>query len=374
MGNEVEDLKFFQKLNTIIRSIYKGNRKLAAYYAGKNLEKDITNRIPSDTTKAKIRLLKVEKLFSYALNLPSFVISDDEMSFKRNLLTLGAIIEDQITRLVISQGSEEYLEYRNLLKARENNEDFDLELKDRIIGNNKKYPYRSADDVGRFFDNLGILFRHNVIPKRYCVHEQLKMLDIKEIHRIIQKGLLREKYFEEYAKENGLDSEDFYKGAKEDFQKWIEKSSSPEEYVDINFLLNLNIELLHNKMPQTPDEELNELISDAKDFIQKSDIKNKQIALEKIWHAFERMKTYGGEKKKPYTEKIISKISAEFGEQLFLQEFNKLRDIGNNEYRIRHHETDKKKIKDEDTADYFFIRMYNLIAFCLSKIVDSSSS
>ena len=74
MSNKADDLKFFQKLNTIIRSIYKGNRKLAAYYANKNLEKAIVDRIPSDITKAKIRLLKVEGIFSYALNLPSFVI------------------------------------------------------------------------------------------------------------------------------------------------------------------------------------------------------------------------------------------------------------------------------------------------------------
>ena len=369
MGNEAEDLKFFQKLDNFFASSSGENGELLDNLVGKSLEKAIIDKIPSEITKAKIKVLEVDISFE---NYISYFGNFSDYIDRVNLSILRAIIKDQITRLAISQGGEEYLEYKNLLKARENNEDFDLELKDRIIGNNKKYPYRSADDVGRFFDNLGILFRHNVIPKRYCVQEQLKMLDIKEIHRIIQKGLLREKYFEEYAKENGLDSEAFYKGAKKDFQEWIEKSSSPEEYVDINFLLNLNIELLHNKMPQTPDEELNELISDAKDFIQKSDIKNKQIALEKIWQAFERMKTYGGEKKKPYIEKIISKISlesVELDKDSFNAEFKKLTDIGN-EY-IRHHETDKKKIKDEDTADYLFIRTYNLIDFCLRKIVDS---
>lgn len=87
-------------------------------------------------------------------------------------------------------------------------------------------------------------------------------------------------------------------------------------------------------------------------------------AVEKLWDAFERLKTYYPNiSKKCSANKIVTDMSQ--GEtnlyDLFNQEFEELTKIGNN-YRIRHHETDKIEINRIEYYDYFFNRCLSLIA------------
>ena len=87
-------------------------------------------------------------------------------------------------------------------------------------------------------------------------------------------------------------------------------------------------------------------------------------AVEKIWDAFERMKTYYGNlSKKDSADAIIRDIANNRQEyiNLFKSEFESLTKIGN-EFRIRHHETNKIDITDTRHYDYFFNRCLALIA------------
>ncbi len=90
-------------------------------------------------------------------------------------------------------------------------------------------------------------------------------------------------------------------------------------------------------------------------------------AVEKIWDALERLKTYYITlDKKHSVTKIVSNIShgqAEFTD-LFNAEFKSLTDIGNS-FRIRHHETNKIDITDTRHYDYFFNRCLSLIALAI---------
>ena len=86
-------------------------------------------------------------------------------------------------------------------------------------------------------------------------------------------------------------------------------------------------------------------------------------AVEKIWDAFERLKTYYTNKsKKESADQIIGDMSEgkEAYIKLFTAEFKLLTEIGNN-YRIRHHETNKIDITDIRHYDYFFNRCLALI-------------
>jgi hypothetical protein len=90
-------------------------------------------------------------------------------------------------------------------------------------------------------------------------------------------------------------------------------------------------------------------------------------AVEKIWDAFERLKTYYvGMDKKASASKIVGDMTG--GDKdldaMFAAEFKSLTDIGNN-YRIRHHETNKKDIVDPRHYDYFFNRCLALIALAI---------
>ena len=90
-------------------------------------------------------------------------------------------------------------------------------------------------------------------------------------------------------------------------------------------------------------------------------------ATEKIWDAFERLKTYYTTlNKRDSAAKIVNDMSGGQDDYitLFDTEFNALTKIGNN-FRIRHHETDKIEITDIRYYDYFFNRCLSLIALAI---------
>ena len=95
-----------------------------------------------------------------------------------------------------------------------------------------------------------------------------------------------------------LSDDDFLNNAILDFKDFIDESIRVNETVALDQILNLNlnIELLFDHKTETNDVELNKLIDEAKERFLKPDDQN--IALEKLWDAFERIKTYYGPKKR----------------------------------------------------------------------------
>lgn len=116
---------------------------------------------------------------------------------------------------------------------------------------------------------------------------------------------------------------------------------------------------------KTIDEELDNLIQEAKDRFQKTS--DKEISLVMLWGAFERIKTFYGTNKKLSAEELINKISTYFDKEFIEKEFKELTTIGNS-YRIRHHEQGKIEIKDIKHIEYLFLRMLALLNLCLENI------
>jgi hypothetical protein len=110
---------------------------------------------------------------------------------------------------------------------------------------------------------------------------------------------------------------------------------------------------------------LKELIDEAL-LLYKGNIPDKQTAVEKLWDAFERLKTYYVGDKKVSSARIVDEMANrnENYKALFNEEFLKLTNLGNN-YRIRHHETDKIEIIDKNYYDYFFQRCLALLNLAL---------
>ncbi len=125
------------------------------------------------------------------------------------------------------------------------------------------------------------------------------------------------------------------------------------------------IELSSIKKVQTIDEELNLLIEEAKRRFKSPN--DKKIALEKLWDAFERIKTYYGDNKKLSAEELVKKISSDFDYEFIKNEFKELTRIGNN-YNIRHHERGRELIKEEKHIEYLFFRMLALLNLCVANI------
>ena len=110
-----------------------------------------------------------------------------------------------------------------------------------------------------------------------------------------------------------------------------------------------------------------ELLQEAIAYYKEPRPGNRQIAVEKMWDAFERLKSYyPAMKKNESADKVISNMAA--GQpayiELFTAEFKVLTKIGN-EYRIRHHDTDKIEIMDLRFYDYFFNRCLSLLALAI---------
>lgn len=129
---------------------------------------------------------------------------------------------------------------------------------------------------------------------------------------------------------------------------------------------NINITSLEN----IEEAGLKELVQKSIDYFEKD---NKSIAVEKIWDALERLKTYYSPNKKDSIKKIIKDMSngqSEF-EVLFNKEFMELTYIGNN-FRIRHHEMNKIEIYDDFHYEYFFKRCILLINTAIKYLKNSS--
>lgn len=129
-----------------------------------------------------------------------------------------------------------------------------------------------------------------------------------------------------------------------------------EDIVENQFLVNSNL---------TPEKGLKKLIEDASSYFDQGEV---EVAIEKIWDAFERLKTFYSPilDKKRSANKIINDLSSgnDKMEELFAQEFKELTVIGNS-FRIRHHEMDKNEITDPRQLDYLYKRCMSLVSVAI---------
>ena len=126
-----------------------------------------------------------------------------------------------------------------------------------------------------------------------------------------------------------------------------------------------NSQIKNNTIAPIQEAGLKELLQEASKYYEE---RNYKIAVEKLWDAFERLKTYYSPvlDKKKSANKLIGDMSGACKpyEELFEKEFRELTIIGNN-FRIRHHETTKTDIEDNRYYDYFYKRCLALISIAI---------
>ena len=136
------------------------------------------------------------------------------------------------------------------------------------------------------------------------------------------------------------------------------------ERIVVNSILTQDIQ---NIIAEVEEEGVRELLKDAIALYKTPNSAARQDSVEKIWDAFERLKTYyTSMDKKQSSEKIIKDMSMSDSnyQNLFNKEFVELTSIGNN-FRIRHHETNKIDIPNDRYYDYLFNRCLSLIALAI---------
>ena len=290
--------------------------------------------------------------------------------YRRNIpnsLAVAAKLKDYLIKVELE--SINNIKLLKLLKARELNPEFDFTISDIICGIDDEsyiYPYRKGPELTQFFNNLGFPFIHDGSTRKYWVRDHIHQLDIKQIGKVIRKGIFDRRFYRKFYKTEDISTERF-RSAVHNFQKFIDNSIADSIDVDLGVLvgLNVNVDLLFNPITETADPDLNLLIDEAKDryLIEK----DRQIALEKIWDAFERLKTYFDNNKRKSSEELVKRVSNPILEEVIELEFRQLTKIGN-EYRIRHHEKDKIQITKKAHQDYLFFRMLTLIDLSIRQI------
>jgi hypothetical protein len=124
--------------------------------------------------------------------------------------------------------------------------------------------------------------------------------------------------------------------------------------------------LISDFRPNTADPALDSMLNDAMTRFLSRNPTDRRDAIEKLWDAFERLKTLEGGPKKQAAITLIE--NATNGFESFRKpletEFKTLTTIGN-EFRIRHHEHDKADLPGEAGVDYLFIRLASAIAYVL---------
>lgn len=137
---------------------------------------------------------------------------------------------------------------------------------------------------------------------------------------------------------------------------------------DSNILLNQSISI-------HLDSTLNELIEESKLYIRDNSDKRKQLAIEKIWDAFERFKSISHTDKKKSIELILKTVS-NGSEEVFNsleKECFELTNIGNT-FQIRHFEINQVSIKGTNLKEYWYFRMLTFLSFCIRQLKSMNES
>lgn len=117
--------------------------------------------------------------------------------------------------------------------------------------------------------------------------------------------------------------------------------------------------------PSTGDARLDGLFDDAMGRFLSRNPADRQDAVEKLWDAFERLKTLEGNKVVGAPKLIKdAALDSEPFRELLTEEFILLTRVGNN-FTIRHHELDKTPPPSDDVRDYLFVRLASVIAVVL---------
>lgn len=126
--------------------------------------------------------------------------------------------------------------------------------------------------------------------------------------------------------------------------------------------------ILMSHIFDTGDKDLDDLLnSSIKKYLDPGSDIHKE-SLEKLWDAWERLKTIEpGKDKKDSATKLLNKVAKEDNfRKLIEKEALELTNIGNR-FRIRHSETDRIQINLKKHIDYLFHRMFSLIWLILIK-------
>lgn len=205
--------------------------------------------------------------------------------------------------------------------------------------------------------------------------DTLSVLDTVEFfYRYISKPIRKD--YHPFFKHYHIISFDQDAGRQEyylnDFNRLFRRNSLAYELLEGGQVVRLEPVVLRETLAsaifRTEDQELNRLLELAREKFRSPDVDVRREAVEKLWDAWERLKTLepGADKKKQIEALLLRAIpQSEFRERIN-QEATALTNIGN-DFAIRHTETNKIIISEYEFLDYLFHRLFALIQMLLRR-------
>jgi hypothetical protein len=125
-------------------------------------------------------------------------------------------------------------------------------------------------------------------------------------------------------------------------------------------------QLIESAVFHTGDAECDRLLEYARTAVTNPSLERRRDGLEKLWDAFERMKTLEpGKDKHATAEAMLDRVVTGPVFRGFVgAEAKSLTDAGN-ALRIRHSETTQEILQNADEVDYLYIRMFGLVRLLL---------
>lgn len=125
-------------------------------------------------------------------------------------------------------------------------------------------------------------------------------------------------------------------------------------------------ETLSSAAFKTGDAELDGMLQDARHKFLNRDLKIRRESLERLWDAWERLKTLEpGKDKKAKVTALLDRTSKEMTfPRMIEDEAIALTNIGNG-FLIRHTEVGKVPVSQSREVDYFFHRLFSLVQLLL---------
>ena len=123
---------------------------------------------------------------------------------------------------------------------------------------------------------------------------------------------------------------------------------------------------LHSLAFHTGDDETDRLLEYARKTITLPDLERRRDGLEKLWDAFERMKTLEpGADKRVTAEAMLNRVAAGPVFRAALGEEAKALTTAGNTLRIRHSEVSQEFLATSDQVDYLYFRMFSFLRLLL---------
>ena len=127
-------------------------------------------------------------------------------------------------------------------------------------------------------------------------------------------------------------------------------------------------EPLQTAVFSTGDQSLDTLLEEARRRFLDPNVVERKVGLDKLWDAYERIKTLEDSNKAVGTQKILDKASDPAASpklRAALEEDAKALTKLGNELLIRHHEVTREPVREPEQLDYLFGRLFSLVHLML---------